>query len=78
MDEEHPRTESSINNRSQLRLILHMEALYRDNKVSGGLLDTISAEKGLTNLSAITGSEFPPENVTGDSCEALHRGRFQR
>lgn len=34
MDEEHPRTVSSINNRSHLRQVLHMEALYRKNKVS--------------------------------------------
>lgn len=34
MDEEHPRTEASINNRSQLRQILNIEGLYRQNKVS--------------------------------------------
>lgn len=34
MDEEHPRTEASINNRSHLRQILNMEGLYRNNKVS--------------------------------------------
>lgn len=33
MDEEHPRTETSINNRSDLRAILHIEDLYRKNKV---------------------------------------------
>lgn len=33
MDEEHPRTESSINNRSHLRQILNLEDLYRKNKV---------------------------------------------
>lgn len=33
MDEEHPRTEASINNRSHLRAILHIEDLYRKNKV---------------------------------------------
>ncbi|XP_073331948.1 probable ubiquitin carboxyl-terminal hydrolase MINDY-4 isoform X1 [Pagrus major] len=32
MDEEHPRTEASINNRSHLRQILNMEGLYRKNK----------------------------------------------
>lgn len=34
MDEEHPRTEASINNRSHLRQILNMEVLYRKNKVT--------------------------------------------
>lgn len=34
MDEEHPRTEASINNRSELRQILSIEDLYRKNKVS--------------------------------------------
>uniref|UniRef100_A0A3Q2YCT5 Ubiquitin carboxyl-terminal hydrolase MINDY n=1 Tax=Hippocampus comes TaxID=109280 RepID=A0A3Q2YCT5_HIPCM len=33
MDEEHPRTQSSINNRSHLRQVLHIEDLYRANKV---------------------------------------------
>uniref|UniRef100_A0A1A7YXC4 Ubiquitin carboxyl-terminal hydrolase MINDY n=2 Tax=Iconisemion striatum TaxID=60296 RepID=A0A1A7YXC4_9TELE len=32
MDEEHPRTETSINNRSQLRQILNIEDLYQQNK----------------------------------------------
>lgn len=33
MDEEHPRTETIINNRSHLRTILHIEDLYKRNKV---------------------------------------------
>lgn len=33
MDEELPRTNSSINNRSDLRKILHLEGLYKKNKV---------------------------------------------
>lgn len=33
MDEEHPRTEASINNRSRLRQILNMESLYRKHRV---------------------------------------------
>lgn len=32
MDEELPRTDSSINNRSDLRRILHLEGLYKKNK----------------------------------------------
>ncbi|XP_044056112.1 probable ubiquitin carboxyl-terminal hydrolase MINDY-4 isoform X2 [Siniperca chuatsi] len=36
MDEEHPRTEASINNRSHLRQILNMEGLYRKNKSPAG------------------------------------------
>lgn len=34
MDEELPRSNSSINNRSDLRRILHLEGLYKKNKVS--------------------------------------------
>ncbi|XP_068563480.1 probable ubiquitin carboxyl-terminal hydrolase MINDY-4 isoform X1 [Cebidichthys violaceus] len=41
MDEEHPRTESSINNRSQLRQILNMEGLYRKNKARISPLKTL-------------------------------------
>nr|XP_057928632.1 probable ubiquitin carboxyl-terminal hydrolase MINDY-4 isoform X2 [Doryrhamphus excisus] len=41
MDEEHPRTHSSINNRSQLRQILHIEDLYRKNKVERSPLRTL-------------------------------------
>lgn len=33
MDEELPRTNSSVNNRSDLRRILHLEGLYKKNKV---------------------------------------------
>ncbi|KAM7388196.1 hypothetical protein PAMP_024388 [Pampus punctatissimus] len=41
MDEEHPRTISSINNRSHLRQILQMEGLYRKNKVQNPPLKTL-------------------------------------
>ncbi|XP_053732301.1 probable ubiquitin carboxyl-terminal hydrolase MINDY-4 isoform X1 [Synchiropus splendidus] len=41
MDEELPRTESSINNRSSLREILHIEDLYRQNKVKSCPLKTL-------------------------------------
>ncbi|XP_071399758.1 probable ubiquitin carboxyl-terminal hydrolase MINDY-4 [Centroberyx affinis] len=41
MDEEHPRTEASINNRSDLRQILHMEGLYKNNKVQTNPLKTL-------------------------------------
>ncbi|XP_022071808.1 probable ubiquitin carboxyl-terminal hydrolase MINDY-4 isoform X2 [Acanthochromis polyacanthus] len=41
MDEEHPRTEASINNRSQLRHILNIEDLYRKNKVQDSPLKTL-------------------------------------
>lgn len=41
MDEEHPRTETSINNRSHLRQILNMEGLYRKNKVQSSPLKTL-------------------------------------
>ncbi|XP_076008960.1 putative ubiquitin carboxyl-terminal hydrolase MINDY-4 isoform X2 [Genypterus blacodes] len=41
MDEEHPRTEASINNRSELRQVLHMESLYRKNKTQKTPLKTL-------------------------------------
>ncbi|XP_077390341.1 putative ubiquitin carboxyl-terminal hydrolase MINDY-4 isoform X2 [Festucalex cinctus] len=41
MDEEHPRTQSSINNRSHLRQVLHIEELYRANKVQSSPLRTL-------------------------------------
>ncbi|XP_075878912.1 putative ubiquitin carboxyl-terminal hydrolase MINDY-4 isoform X2 [Nelusetta ayraudi] len=41
MDEEHPRTETSINNRSDLRAILHIEDLYRKNKAHNQPLKTL-------------------------------------
>ncbi|XP_057698031.1 probable ubiquitin carboxyl-terminal hydrolase MINDY-4 isoform X2 [Corythoichthys intestinalis] len=41
MDEEHPRTQSSINNRSHLRQALHIEDLYKENKVQSSPLRTL-------------------------------------
>ncbi|KAK7889478.1 hypothetical protein WMY93_025038 [Mugilogobius chulae] len=41
MDEEHPRTEASINNRSHLRQILNIEALYKKNKVENSPFKTL-------------------------------------
>ncbi|XP_026015264.1 probable ubiquitin carboxyl-terminal hydrolase MINDY-4 isoform X1 [Astatotilapia calliptera] len=41
MDEEHPRTEASINNRSELRQILSIEHLYRKNKLQNNPLKTL-------------------------------------
>ncbi|KAL6107989.1 mindy4 [Pungitius sinensis] len=41
MDEEHPRTTFSINNRSQLRQLLNMEDLYRNNKAQISPLKTL-------------------------------------
>ncbi|CAJ1060644.1 probable ubiquitin carboxyl-terminal hydrolase MINDY-4 [Xyrichtys novacula] len=41
MDEEHPRTEASINNRSLLRQILNIEDLYRKNKLQNSPLKTL-------------------------------------
>ncbi|XP_028260607.1 probable ubiquitin carboxyl-terminal hydrolase MINDY-4 isoform X2 [Parambassis ranga] len=41
MDEEHPRTETSINNRSLLRQVLNVEDLYRKNKVKNSPLKTL-------------------------------------
>ncbi|XP_006803419.1 probable ubiquitin carboxyl-terminal hydrolase MINDY-4 [Neolamprologus brichardi] len=41
MDEEHPRTEASINNRSELRQILSIDDLYRKNKLHNNPLKTL-------------------------------------
>ncbi|XP_038571763.1 probable ubiquitin carboxyl-terminal hydrolase MINDY-4 isoform X1 [Micropterus salmoides] len=41
MDEEHPRTEASINNRSHLMQILNIEGLYRKNKMQYSPLKTL-------------------------------------
>ncbi|XP_028301347.1 probable ubiquitin carboxyl-terminal hydrolase MINDY-4 isoform X2 [Gouania willdenowi] len=41
MDEEHPRSEASINNRSLLRQLLGIEDLYRNNKVQKCPLKTL-------------------------------------
>ncbi|XP_016128472.1 protein FAM188B-like isoform X3 [Sinocyclocheilus grahami] len=41
MDEELPRTNSSINNRSDLRRILHLEGLYKKNKTEEHSLKTM-------------------------------------
>ncbi|CAL1593608.1 unnamed protein product [Knipowitschia caucasica] len=41
MDEEHPRTEASVNNRSQLRQMLNLEALYRKSKVENSQFKTL-------------------------------------
>ncbi|XP_063323137.1 probable ubiquitin carboxyl-terminal hydrolase MINDY-4 isoform X2 [Pelmatolapia mariae] len=41
MEEEHPRTEASINNRSELRQILSIEDLYRKNKLQNNPLKTL-------------------------------------
>uniref|UniRef100_A0A3P8W6A8 Ubiquitin carboxyl-terminal hydrolase MINDY n=1 Tax=Cynoglossus semilaevis TaxID=244447 RepID=A0A3P8W6A8_CYNSE len=41
MDEEHPRTDASINNRSHLRTILNMEHLYKDNKAQSSPFKTL-------------------------------------
>ncbi|XP_070688728.1 probable ubiquitin carboxyl-terminal hydrolase MINDY-4 [Pempheris klunzingeri] len=65
MDEEHPRTEASINNRSHLRQILNIEGLYRKNKVQNSplksLLEIIVKHhiKGLKN-DKFTSSESDP------------------
>ncbi|KAM9797042.1 probable ubiquitin carboxyl-terminal hydrolase MINDY-4 isoform X2 [Syngnathus typhle] len=41
MDEERPRTQSSINNRSHLRQVLHIEDLYKANKAQSSPLRTL-------------------------------------
>uniref|UniRef100_A0A3Q2QDP4 Ubiquitin carboxyl-terminal hydrolase MINDY n=1 Tax=Fundulus heteroclitus TaxID=8078 RepID=A0A3Q2QDP4_FUNHE len=41
MDEEHPRTQASINNRSLLKQLLNIEDLYRKNKVQKSPLKTL-------------------------------------
>ncbi|XP_053115336.1 probable ubiquitin carboxyl-terminal hydrolase MINDY-4 isoform X2 [Hemicordylus capensis] len=41
MDEEFPRTALSINNRNELRSVLHLQSLYKDNKAKENPLKTI-------------------------------------
>uniref|UniRef100_A0A3Q4HUL1 Ubiquitin carboxyl-terminal hydrolase MINDY n=1 Tax=Neolamprologus brichardi TaxID=32507 RepID=A0A3Q4HUL1_NEOBR len=64
MDEEHPRTEASINNRSELRQILSIDDLYRKNKLHNNPLKTL--------LEVITRSRY----FTGSVCEALFSTDF--
>ncbi|XP_074140664.1 putative ubiquitin carboxyl-terminal hydrolase MINDY-4 isoform X3 [Sminthopsis crassicaudata] len=40
LDQEHPRGEYSINNRNELRKVLHLEMLYKENKVKKNPLKT--------------------------------------
>ncbi|XP_020820147.1 putative ubiquitin carboxyl-terminal hydrolase MINDY-4 isoform X3 [Phascolarctos cinereus] len=40
MDQEHPRGERSINNRNELRKVLHLEMLYKENKAKKSPLKT--------------------------------------
>lgn len=76
MDEEHPRTESSINNRSHLRQILNLEDLYRKNKVGDKGLNVIVLKKKKTprvaDLDIIAGAQLPLEIVAGDYCKVSH------
>ncbi|XP_034035768.1 probable ubiquitin carboxyl-terminal hydrolase MINDY-4 isoform X2 [Thalassophryne amazonica] len=81
MDEEHPRTEASINNRSQLRQILHMDSLYRNNKAQKSSLKTLleiivkhhieSHKNGMISCSESEASQSAPNAVVsariGDS-----------
>lgn len=77
MDEEHPRTEASINNRSHLRQILNLENLYRKNKVGdkGLIVIQIVFKKStcVADLNIIAGAELPLEIVAGDHCKVSHR-----
>lgn len=79
MDEEHPRTEASINNRSHLRQVLNLEDLYRKNKVGDkGLYVMHIIEKVNTcvaDLNIIAGSELSLEIVAGDNCKVSHHKR---
>lgn len=79
MDEEHPRTEASINNRSHLRQILNMEGLYRKNKVGleAGSWLCRWALKLVADFSVLAGSERPSENIAGDYCKVSHQGPSQ-
>lgn len=75
MDEEHPRTEASINNRSHLRQILNLEDLYRKNKVGDkGLNVIVLKEKNphVADLNIIAGAQLPLEIIAGDNCKVSH------
>lgn len=47
MDEELPRTNSSINNRSELCRVLHLENLYKKNKVKSNTQTHTERRKAL-------------------------------
>nr|XP_046248189.1 probable ubiquitin carboxyl-terminal hydrolase MINDY-4 [Scatophagus argus] len=76
MDEEHPRTETSINNRSHLRQILNIEALYRKNKVQKSPLKTLleiivkHLIKGLKNDSITSDEHDSVQSAPTDSSAA--------
>nr|XP_020452401.1 probable ubiquitin carboxyl-terminal hydrolase FAM188B isoform X2 [Monopterus albus] len=62
MDEEHPRTEASINNRSHLRQILNMESLYRKNKVQASPLKTLLEIIIKHHIEGLTNDKISSEN----------------
>lgn len=78
MDEEHPRTEASINNRSHLRQILNIDGLHRKNKASLFLeAGRCTAKIHIYDESAFSfsiGSKLAAENIIGDYCEISHEG----
>lgn len=63
MDEEHPRTEASINNRSHLRQILNLEALYKKNKIENSPLKTL-LEIIVKHFIEDTTNDIKPVNLT--------------
>ncbi|XP_030583406.1 probable ubiquitin carboxyl-terminal hydrolase MINDY-4 isoform X2 [Archocentrus centrarchus] len=68
MDEEHPRTGASINNRSQLRQILSIEDLYRKNKVQNSPLKTL-----LEIIVKHLIEQVDDEKIMGDESHSLQR-----
>ncbi|KAK2835491.1 hypothetical protein Q5P01_015975 [Channa striata] len=64
MDEENPRTEASINNRSRLRQVLNIEALYRKNKVLISPLKTL--------LEIIVKHHMEDDGITGSGSDCLN------
>lgn len=72
MDEEHPRTESSINNRSHLREVLNLEDLYRKNKVGDKVKVMLLIHMCVANLNIIAGSELSLKVIAGDNCKVSH------
>ncbi|XP_069378082.1 probable ubiquitin carboxyl-terminal hydrolase MINDY-4 isoform X1 [Paralichthys olivaceus] len=59
MDEEHPRTEASINNRSHLRQVLNIESLYRENKVHSSPLKTLLEIIVKHHIAGLNYDQFP-------------------
>ncbi|XP_077573188.1 putative ubiquitin carboxyl-terminal hydrolase MINDY-4 [Stigmatopora nigra] len=70
MDEERPRTQSSINNRSNLRQVLHIESLYKENKVQHSPLRTLLEIIVKHHIEGHKGDQMASQNKGSDSLQS--------